>query len=334
LGAYPSSLQDEYGTVSVSRYNGVQKEKKTFAFRREIPAVEAFKETVSPNSRFALEQSTVLEQILTLKQVEELTPDQRGKAFLLIEKGGPGAVALLSDIYKDGILDNRVLNIGDRPEEAVQEALTIYSQYRETSQAFLHELESHMNPNEMDMLFLERIHQSFVSRGQDLLILVDQGVITSTEFHEVVEAMNGFSDALSNDKNALYTVGKDIEGRQTSLTKTVTYGEGDAKKRASIVVRPENVARHDDKRYDQGQSRIGLLYSISKERKIRMSIDFDEYGLSVDIGSRGDPIVEGLKQLGKSHHTQRHFEKGFQTEQYFAQFAKGIPDAFNWDFQF
>ncbi len=166
------------------------------------------------------------------------------------------------------------------------------------------------------------------------MLLLQQNLITETNFREYIEALNTFSSAMNETDNVLYTVGQDIKGNRTSLTKTVTYESDTSKKRASIVVRPQDVPKHDQKKYDQGQARIGFLFSTSKENKIRVSIDFDEYGISLDMGSRGDVVSEGLKQIGKSHHTQSHFEEGLETPEYFGSVMKQIPESFDWKFHF
>jgi|GEM_PF-5859814 len=337
-GSFPTSMSSEYGSVFLKRYREDGKTRERVSLRREVPLLHLFKESLPGGIQEQFEQLSLLNQISLTRQISELPSDKKTQALDLLHTGGIGYLKLLADTYKEGNFDNRVLDILNKSPDVMKKVFDSYESYTYAAEGLVNTLETYLGESQVltdiDRIYLERVNQSFISRGQDLVILAAEKsneIDEATELARLTEALLGITHAITTEENVQYTKGISTSNELTSITKTARL-KGNT--RASIVIRPNDVPRHEDRRFDQGQSRIGFIYTNNSGEKIRLAIDKDEYGISVDMGSRGDRVTESLARIGKSHHTQTHFEEALDNPQYFGSFASKLPQAVGWPTHF
>jgi hypothetical protein len=291
-----------------------------------------FRSSLSSEGRSSFTDLSPAEQISAMLLVQDLDKKGDSRARELLETV-PDSAQLFADAYLNGELDTRVLHLTNQSPEIQKNVIEQYTKIRNASNRFVDTLTEKLQSTKLmsntDRIILERMKQSFAYRSQHFILL-------ATEFGqegvtEALDTMSLYTKALDSASNGFSGEGVvsfhedpgiKLDEKHASVSARYVFSDSS---RVTFTVRPEAV----DEEYETGQSRLGVTAS-AEGKKVNLRLDCDEYGLSLDIGTRGSDFVNKLQQLGLSHHTQGLFEKGLSNKEVFKRFTQKIPKALGW----
>lgn len=333
MGAFEIKKPGELSSFFVERYTDQGKKRDSIHVGDHIQELLDFKKGFSHKVQSGMVDMTLPEQTSAMLLVQDLEKRGDSRARALLSRT-PDAAHLFADSFMNGDLDIRVLNIVNIPENEQRDLLARYVEFRKSSDEFVTSISDQLEEKNMlsptDQLLLERVKQSFAFRAQHLLILDAQ-----YGYAEAKDPLKLYSEALSHAEAALS--GKAViekhedPGVMTNAgyASVSTRYQMEDSSRVTITVRPQEVLEE----YEKGQSRLGITATTAENQKVSIRLDCDEYGISLDIGTRGSPLVTRLQELQLSHHTQETFEGGLSNKVVFERFARKLPKAFGWSTQ-
>jgi hypothetical protein len=331
-GAFIRQFPHELGVVTTVEYteSGQRRIVQGPSIASELPNLVEYRQRLSEviNDKemngFSLEQQVAL--ITVIKQYESTYPVWD----FLRQTKGIGLRVLVDSYFHEGV-EPKIFRLGNLDNGVIGGLMDGYIQgklhAKKLGRAMQAKNEGVFSARDRQRnLFVTRILSAFEYRLRDLLVVA----ATQEERHgqvaiEQLTLMNNAMDVLTQAFSRPAGLSLDLHPNYDTQTRQLTsmtgiYSQPDNGTRTKITVRPNAVAGEKSK--TAAQAGLRLSFEDENGQSISLRLDYDTYGISLDVGSRGSAVAELFERVGKSHHTQMGFDPGFQDPELFARFIR------------
>jgi hypothetical protein len=324
--------------IIVTGYNENGRRLQIFDKKLAMENLQNFKEECKVNGvqDSAFKSLNLNEQILISEVFKNIDNSDKQILWQFVEKYKEFGLKFISESQIKGELGLEFIKFAIENHDMLS---TTFEKYNEilTSIDNLEEiLMNSLPPNlsERDIetfkIFEGRLIESLKMRSMDLLKSTVNSIKT-----DCLDQLDILDETIVTINNSIKADGdmrsESVEPAvfQKSRVTRIFVGEG---KKLSVTVRPFEAVDTGDKGI--GQQRIQFRYTNSDGKELNLRVDSDEFGTSLDIGARGQPIVDILNKQVGSHHTHFAFEPQFSNQKTFAKMAKIFAGIFKmniWD---
>lgn len=299
---------------------------KLIAFQKEF---ETNQEMAENWNNLALE-----EKISISETFSSLNDENKKKCFEFTSRFGESGLKAISEGYLQGGFDQRLLGLLDLENGAVEimnSYLEVINSANKLEVTINNSLGNNTKSKEIDTfnVFNSRIIEAMKIRSKDVLLsaLTDTSQESTEQMEILTELIESVNESTKNTGEMHPQSDKPAIFENSRVTQVFTGSNKFEGQKLVVTVRPTE--SKDTGQKGKGQARIQFRYINNKGKELNMRIDSDEFGTSLDLGARGQPMVEVLKSVSGTHHTQVNFENQFSDPRTFARMAKIFAGVFN-----